>query len=131
MGRHLVLAVLVLAALVAAASAAEKAHRRAGRVTLNPTPVEIGQSSGRVELMFQNTGATNNDMLCGYNSGTLSETPGPDAGYRYVPGGGTTRCTYPDKPFFCMSTNGTEISFDEARLGTPTNTPLPTPTPTS
>lgn len=120
--KALVIAVLSLALMATVVWAqAQVSHRAAGRATLDATPIAIGSNVGRIDLHIQNTGA--NDMLCGYVSADLSETDGATAGFRYVAGAGKINCQFPDIELYCMSTAGTEISFDQSYVATPTPTP--------
>jgi len=128
--RHLLIAVGILLFAVMAIAASDVAVRTDGRVTLAAgTPQAIGVAAGRLDLHFQNTGGTN-DMLCGYSEAGLSEVDATGAGFRYVAGAGKISCAFPDIPFFCMSTTGTEVSYDEGHVKTATSTPTTTPTAT-
>jgi hypothetical protein len=124
---------LVLFGLICLALSAEAvvsiAYRDDGKVTLNTTPVAIGNSEKRSELRIRNSGA--NDMLCGRVQASLSETPGANSGERYKAGEGVVECLLPGIEIYCMSTSGTEISWAEVIMvtATATNTATPTVTP--
>lgn len=129
---HLIVSVIVLLGALLGVGLAQNLSSQhvASRVVLSLTPQAIGQASGREELVISVDSDAAGPAYCGYSSSTLSRTPGTGSGFRFGPGSGRVICKYPDQVLYCISADGSIISYDESyqRTSTPTATPTVTPT---
>ena len=117
-------AALVALALgwAAAAHGAEVPIRNAGGYVLSAAPTTIGNATSRIDLIVHNDAESPDAAFCGYNSATLSRTPGPTSGDKLNPGEGKHICVFADRPMSCIG-NSSTLYFDESRMVTPTPTP--------
>lgn len=103
----------------------------AGCLVLSRTPQAVGVGTRRKAFHFW---AVNGDAFCGYNSGTLSETPGVGTGADYPDGSGEQRCDCQDNVLYCIGDSPAKVCYSECVETTPSITATPTitqtPTPT-
>lgn len=102
----------------------------AGCVSMNDSPdvpVAIGVAGRRSNLSFWAVGGS---AWCGYNSSTLSRTPGPDAGAEYPDGKGISKCGCSGTTVYCVGPTPVKVCWDECVQVTPTATASATVTPT-
>lgn len=69
-------------------------------------------------------------MWCGYQSGTLSRTPGPSSGAHYTDGQGLSKCDCQDGTLYCIGDNTVQACWDQCADSTPTITATATATAT-
>lgn len=100
----------------------------AGCVVLSNTPQAIGTGSHRKSFHFWAVGG---DAYCGYNSSTLSRTPGVGTGADYPDGSGEQRCDCQDNVLYCVGDASAKVCYSECVEATTTITPTPTITSTA
>lgn len=113
----------VLLLLAPIAYALEVSVRRGGGVTLTGSATEIGNATGRIDLIIHNDSESANAIFCGYTQSAVSATPGVGAGDKLSPGEGKTICAFADRPVYCLTTGTARVYYDEGFMATPTPTP--------